>query len=173
MTRPARVPGSNTTSQRGPRPAVPPRTIHLIDIENLLNGLVTFERVTAAWQEYTLTVEVGEHDQIYVGFCPKTAAFGAFALPPRVSKLIGRPGKDSADLALTHVAAPGFIIHRFERAVIASADHHFTALAAALTRAGLEVIQVLGAANLVSPKLTRACTSTRRMPLRFEDPAGA
>lgn len=144
-----------------------PRALHLLDIENLVRGLVTFDRVAAAWSEYTDTVPVGDTDHVIVGFCPETAAIGAFALPPQVRKVIGRRGKDSADLALTDCLDLSFMIRRYTQVYIASADHHFAPLATTLVTHGLTVTQVLGASTR-SVALGRVCPNHLRLPLGFD-----
>lgn len=156
------------TGRLQPTRLQPTRALHLVDIENLVRGQVTFARVQAAWDEYQTATLLTPADHVIVGFCPETAAIGAFALPAHVRKAIGRRGKDSADHALTDPLDLDFVITHYTEVYIASADSHFTTLATQLTRSGIPVHNILGAARGISHTLINECASSRQLPCRFD-----
>lgn len=116
----------------------PNRTVHLIDIENLL-GEARPSRAGAsvARAAYERQTSPGPHDLLIVA-CNHGAAIEvgtAFT----GCRLLLRSGPDGADLALLDVVAAENVEDRFDAAVIGSGDGIFAPVAAQLSRAGVAV----------------------------------
>lgn len=122
------------------------RTLHLLDIENLLAGHLYPGDVTALWTQYVHHVPIGEHDHMVAAFGPTGAARAAFELPSQVATRVGAPGPSSADQVLLDlIRDPSWVADRYQNVTIASADHIFAAPAAHLAARGIHLTQVLGA----------------------------
>lgn len=120
------------------RRAFPARTLHLVDIENLIGtGLPAEWEVAAVHDEYTATVGVGPMDQVVIG-CSHTAFVAAGWGWPG-ARYVVRSGADGADAELLAVIDCENIAARFARVAIASGDGAFTWAAAALVAAGCRV----------------------------------
>jgi hypothetical protein len=122
--------------------SVATRTLHLVDIENLVGGpeatgdevIDTFERYldAAAW-------EAG--DLVYVAANPWLAQEFAWRLPVQCNVHTAH-GHDGADLALLAHCAPEFVGRRAGRLVIGSGDHAFIGRAVAARALGVGVLVV-------------------------------
>jgi hypothetical protein len=145
------------------------RTLHLIDIENLVRGQVSPVTVRQAWEAYTGTVGVGPGDQVRVACATNTAACVAFAVPRRLQLLIGGHGRDAADNALIDSVDAAFTARRFATVIIASADHGFAPLAASLGALGCTVHAVHR--TPCAAALVMATASQTRLIYRSTSPA--
>jgi hypothetical protein len=117
------------------------RTLHLVDIENLIGdpyadgdvAVDAFDRYLelAGW-------EVG--DLLYVAANPRLA-FEFGVRRPDVAMRSG-VGPDAADMLLLAQAAPEFVVRRADRLVIGSGDHIFIERALAVRSEGIGVLVV-------------------------------
>lgn len=129
------------------RTPFPPRTLHLIDVENLAGvGLPAEWQVAAVRQAYAARVGIGETDQVIIG-CNHKALPSAGLGWPRARYLV-RSGPDGADTELLAVISGENVAARFTHVVIGSGDGAFTRAAAALAAAGPKVTVVSRRAGL-------------------------
>lgn len=141
-----------------------PRTLHLIDLENLCpQGQVTTSSVLRVWNAYLSRVGVVVDDGVVVGVGAGNAVTAFCALPAGIRRVVGR-GPDGADLALLRAADPEWIRARFQRVVVASGDHIFAPLVGELRRLGMSVNLALGD-GFVAAELYRSCPTVYRLPL--------
>lgn len=146
--------------------AVPQRTLHLIDIENLTGGWPTRHAVPRLAQAYRHQVSVGEQDHVFAAFCPTYGSYGLY-LPSWMKFRIGNGGVNGADDALLDLADdPTWVARRFRRVSIGSGDGIFADLAESLEAAGVGVTMVT-ALGRASKRLKRVCSS--RLRLTFAD----
>jgi len=133
------------TRRRGAHRAPEVRTLHLVDLENLMGAVRTAVDVADVWSSYTATMRLDRSDHVVVGTGPALAATAWFVLPARgLRRVVGR-GLNGGDLALLEAAADTSLVARtYQRLVIASGDGIFTGLADRYRAAGLEVVQVVG-----------------------------
>lgn len=115
------------------------RTLHLVDIQNLVAGRPSSANLQAAWQGYHRQIGVAPHDQLRLACAASLAARVAFTIPAGRQLLIGHNGPNAADLALLESVDVDFTAQRFAHVVIASGDHAFAPLAAELAHAGCRV----------------------------------
>lgn len=139
-------------------------TLHLLDVENMLGGLVSPERVAELWLAYQAAAPVRCGDHVIAGFGPRTAAAGVFDLPASVRKLVGADGFDSADRVLIDAVEVRHAVHRYDRVLIGSGDARFAALAWALRSQGLPVLLVDTKASRISWLLQRVCQGHVAIP---------
>lgn len=132
------------------------RTLHLVDIENLVAGRATGPNLRVADHTYRRVIGVNDGDQVRIACATPAAATLAFAVPTGRQLLIGGHGPDAADLALIDSVDIAFTAARFQAVVIASSDHIFAPLAAALARAGLTVTIAHRAGNRCAAALALA-----------------
>lgn len=102
-----------------------PRTLNLIDLENLVGGHVHAHFVRTTWSEYRAVIGARHSDHSTVAVSRKNAAEAFFALPANVHRVIGADGPDGADLALIDSVDDGWITANFGQVVIGSGDHIF------------------------------------------------
>jgi hypothetical protein len=108
--------------------APPGRTLHLIDLENLIGGSTAEgEAVRAALASYRRRLGIREGDLIVIAASP-LMAFEAKAYWSGALVRTAR-GVDGADIALLTEGSPEELARRFDRVVIASGDGIFAALA--------------------------------------------
>lgn len=136
--------------------SIRPRTLHLVDLENLVAGVVTEQSVSAAWQEYRRVLGVRWNDHVVVSVSEKNALAAFLALPGTIQRVMGRNCPDGADLELIAAVDLGWAQTRFQQVVMASGDHIFTDLARDLSSRGIVVIQAIGASQ-TSWELYLAC----------------
>ena len=136
---------------RSPLTSSPPRTLHLLDIENLAGGIrrgvgASVDALFAdAIRAYEDTVSLTSADQVIVA-CHPNLAFCAHQALPR-ARLVVREGVNGADLALLDaVADVEWVAERFDRVIIGSGDAIFLPLMRRLQGLGIPV----GAIALVS-----------------------
>lgn len=140
-----------------------PRTLHLLDVENLLGGRVCTASVRTMWTDFVTAVDARWDDLSTVAVARRHAATTFFALPDAVRRVVGGDGPDGADLALIESVDVDWVHRNFGRVVIASGDHIFTGPARQFSTRGLEVVQVIGDGRC-SAELYRACTEHRYLP---------
>ncbi|WP_193753583.1 NYN domain-containing protein [Microbacterium testaceum] len=151
-----------SSGRRFPASSLSERTLHLLDVENLVGGVVDPVRVRRMWEAYPVSVADG--DLVIAAFGAERAAHGMFALPSRVRPLVGSRGRDAADRALLAEIDVAWVAARFDRVVIASGDHIFTGMALALREAGVSVMLVARSMH-ISASLYSACTDDRRIEM--------
>lgn len=122
-----------------------PRTLHLIDLENLCpRGQVTPTTVDRVWRLYSSHVGVYNDDGVVVAVDVHKAFTVADALPSAIRLLTGR-GRDGADRALLSVVDIAWAKRCFERVVVvASGDHAFAPSVRECQAAGVHVELVAG-----------------------------
>ncbi|MGY1681260.1 hypothetical protein [Geodermatophilus sp. SYSU D01176] len=141
------------------------RTLHLVDLENLLGPVRLASDVAAAWAAYAATLRLDRDDHVVVGTGPLLAAVAWFELPQRgLRRVVGR-GINGADLVLMQeVQDLDAVARAYQRLVIASGDGLFTDTARRCRAAGLQVVQVLGRGG-GHPNLARECDRQVRLGL--------
>ena len=128
---------------------VPPgRSLHLVDIENLMggpmNGRFALEAASRAFRELA---GVQPRDHVLVGVNPKLG-LAAMTCWPDGKVLLGT-GPDGADrILLGEVQDLAWIAARYDRIVIGSGDGIFAPTARGLRNLGLPVIVVSGEFSL-------------------------
>lgn len=137
--------------------------LHLIDMENLVQGYVRSDRCAAVWTEYKSAVGVGDFDQITVAVAWPHAAATFFSMPPAARRIGVPPTPDAADVALLESVDVGKVARQHGVVVIASGDHVFAPLAHDLRRVGVRVIQVVASGVGVSASLYRNCDDLVRL----------
>lgn len=140
------------TAPKGRRPHQPcgrhrrhvPRTLHVIDLENMCpQGQVTPTTVQRVWRLYLSRVGVYNDDGVMVGVDGRGAFTVADVLPSGIRLLTGR-GRDGADRALLSHIDIGWAKRCFERVVVASGDHVFAPVVRDCQAAGVPVELVAG-----------------------------
>jgi hypothetical protein len=144
-----------------------PRTLHLIDIENLI-GSTGFKAGTVASvaHNYGCVAEIGSVDLVIVASGHFTA-LPAWCGWPNVRRLV-RSGPDGADLALIKVIETEDIPRRFDRVVIASGDGIFAEPAAWLQAHGCTVT-VVTRSEALSRQLHFAARDVRYLDVRVAE----
>jgi hypothetical protein len=122
-----------------------PRTLSLMDLENLLGGDVETTAVRDMWAEFVTAIDLRHDDHTCVAVSRHHAAAAFFGLPGNVQRIIGANGPDGADLALIDAVDYRWIAANFGQVVVASGDHIFAPVAERLRSVGLPVVQVIGA----------------------------
>jgi hypothetical protein len=125
----------------------PPRTLHLVDIENLLGEpRPAIESVRRARSAYNSHVLIGDDDLVVVACNHGSALQVGLAYPG--ARMVLRSGSDGADLALLEVLAEHDVPTRFEAVVIGSGDGIFAGAVARLAGMGIPVLVVSRAQSL-------------------------
>lgn len=152
-----RRPLRSATPRRGAHRAPEIRTLHVVDLENLMGDVRTGEDVDHVWATYTAALGIDRLHHVVVGSGPSLAEVAWFRLPQQgLRRVLGR-GVNGGDLALLAELADAELTTRsYQRLVIASGDGIFTSVARRFRRAGLHVLQVVGRGG-VHPNLARAC----------------
>ncbi|MEE9416488.1 MAG: hypothetical protein V3V01_14485 [Acidimicrobiales bacterium] len=120
------------------------RTLHIIDIENLvghdhaLGDRFAFEHALAS---YAAASQMKAGDQVMVGCHPGLAFIAQNTLGSRGQIFTGQ-GTDGADEALLAAADVAFIARRYHLVSIGSGDHIFVELAGELLARGVQVMVV-------------------------------
>jgi hypothetical protein len=139
------------------RAAVQGRTLHLVDLENLVGGRVSAERCSEAWSAYLAIVGIDRDDQVVVAVADEWALEALLQTPRPAQQLAPRREKDAADRALLDAWPIPDAARLFTRALIASGDNVFAEYAAALGAAGLTVEVVTGYGKC-GAELYRTCS---------------
>jgi hypothetical protein len=123
-----------------PFPPVAPRTLHLIDLENLAGAATVSESAALlAGESYRDSAEYVPGDLVVVASSHRNGFAARLAFPG--STVRWRSGRHGADLALLD-AVREFDLSRFDRIVIGSGDGIFATLARAARSGGIEVVVV-------------------------------
>lgn len=134
------VPGG-MANKRCRRHGTPGRTLHLIDIENLVRGSgASHAQVAEALAAYRATVVVGSGDHVVIASGRRLLMAAGLAWPG--ARLLLGAGVDGADLALLDASLPALAAAAYDREAIGSGDGIFAARAGELRRAGLVVTVV-------------------------------
>ena len=136
---------------------LPSRTLHLMDIENLLGtGRPAESEVLEALERYSELVDVSGPNQVIVA-CNHGAARAVGCCLGEGPRLLIRSGHDGADLALLDVLCSENVERRFDHLVLASGDGIFTVRVAEITSLGIPVTVVARRESL-SARLRLAAT---------------
>lgn len=136
---PADMPALAIPSARVAAPEPAGRTLHLINIENLVAGQVAEANLATAWRAYQRRFPINDGDQVRIACSSATAALVGFTIPTGRQLLIGANTRNGADHALIDSVDVAFTADRFEQVILASGGHIFAPLAAALAGAGCPV----------------------------------
>lgn len=129
------------------------RTLHLVDLENLIGDpWAKGPGVGETLKRYLELASWREGDLVYVASCPPIIAEVAFTPPVSCSFFAAR-GEDGADMRLLAQAPPEWVVRRFGRLVIGSGDGIFAARAAAVRDLGVG-IEIVSRRDALSPRLT-------------------
>lgn len=139
------------------------RTLHLIDLENLVgSGHLSCEQVRDAHALYRNLVGVSPGDLVVLATSHHNAKAGWFGWAGNPRRLV-RSGRDGADLALLEVIEREAPADRFERVVICSGDGIFADAAAGLAGAGVTVT-VASRDGHLARRLSLAASEVRLLP---------
>lgn len=141
-----------------------PRTLHLIDLENLLCGRVDPRSVVQVWDEYRRVTGLRWDDHVVVSVAKRHAPATFFALPASVQRVIGADEADGADTALLDAVQIDWAATRFRQVMLASGDHIFGDVARTLRGEGLHLVQVIGG-GLCGSEIYRQCHDQLYLPL--------
>lgn len=120
---------------------VPTRTLHLIDIENLMGGTdFTVDEAARLEDVYAPIAEVASGDFTVMASSHMAAPAAWFGWPN--ARRLLQSGPDGADLALIDVMMAEDVHRRFDRVVIASGDGIFSDPCAWLQEVGCSVTVV-------------------------------
>jgi hypothetical protein len=136
------------------------RTIHLVDIENLLGGpSPTITSVQRLKSQYTSIAPVLRDDLVTVASSHHAALAWWYEWGP--ARRLLRSGPDGADLALLDVLANERVAERFEHIVIGSGNGIFAEPVARLHALGRLVTVVVRRGDHLSRRLRLASTDVR------------
>jgi hypothetical protein len=135
------------------------RSLHLVDVENLVGG-TTFREVDVAVTAaaYKPVATMGPSDLVVVASSHFTAPQTWFGWGS--ARRLVRSGPDGADLALIEVIETESVATRFSRVVVASGDKIFAEAAAWLQAQGVNVT-VVTRADALSNRLRLAVRDIR------------
>ena len=126
------------------------RTMHLVDLENLVGDpYADGETAMAVLDRYLELAHWQPGDLVHVAVNPHLALEIGWRLPAGCT-LRTASGPDAADHRLLDIATPEFVARRFGRLVIGSGDHVFIAHACATRTAGVGVIVVARPGSLAN-----------------------
>ena len=115
------------------------RTLHLVDLENLVGGpYASAVMALATLDTYLNLAQWQLCDHVIVAAHPQLVLRIAFDIPISVS-LHSAHGRDGADLMLLSLAPPELIVKRYTRLVIGSGDGIFSERARIVRRKGVTV----------------------------------
>lgn len=118
------------------------RTLHLVDIENLVGDpKAPAAEVLAALDRYLTLAAWREGDQVILAANPGLLSNVAFDLPIACNPHAVR-GTDGADLMLLSHAEPSWVASRFRRLVIGSGDGISATRAATARDLGVQIVVV-------------------------------
>lgn len=141
------------------------RTLHIVDIENLVgNPRATCPEMALTRAQHRRVSRWASGDHTIVA-CNEKAVFNAKLVYPEATVRIGY-GRDGADRALLReVADYDDISGRFERVTVGSGDGVFADLVIELRRRGVTV-EVIGVRGATSNRLAAAASQVYWMPTR-------
>ncbi|PNH79222.1 NYN domain-containing protein [Arthrobacter sp. AFG20] len=136
------------------------RSVHLLDIENLLSaGEIEANAINAVFADYKKQVTVTKEDLVIIGVSSVEGLMAVAMSNLRNCRLLYRPGKDGADLALQEVLDHEQLESRFEVVHVATGDGGFSASVAALAGRGAYVV-VISLPESLSMRLRLAAHQT-------------
>jgi hypothetical protein len=119
------------------------RSVHLLDIENLLStGEIEVHAINAVFTDYKEQVTMTTNDLVIVGVSSSEGLLAAGMSDLRNCRLLCRPGKDGADLALQDVLDSERLEARFAVVHVATGDGGFSNSVAALAGRGARLVVV-------------------------------
>jgi hypothetical protein len=132
----------------------PARTLHVVDIENLVGAATpTLRQVSEVQGRYLVCLGFGAEDQVVMAASHRALLNAALGWPHARYRV--RSGPDGADLELLDVLLHENIAGRFTHVVIGSGDRTFGRAAAYLTARGVW-ITVVSRRDSLSAHLARA-----------------
>jgi hypothetical protein len=141
---------------------IPRRTFHVLDIENCCaDPFPSAPQMIAMFKEYERITELGPCDHGIAAVHRDALPQLLFDLPRWLRWILAPNGKDAADNALLAGLDERLIVQRYDRMVIASADHAFTGLAERMAAAGMHVVVAYSAQSRISSRLYRSARDTR------------
>lgn len=140
------------------------RTLHLVDVENLMGGpLAGPQALNAALAGYERTAVVGPGDHVVAAINP-ALVLDVFERWPHARLLLGW-GVDGADSALlASVADVEWIASRYDRLVVGSGDGIFGPAVAAYRQSGL-CVEVVSRARSLSMALAVLASRVAILPV--------
>ncbi len=118
------------------------RTLHVVDIENLLKGTRgSNQLVRAVLDRYVHLSTWADGDLMTIAANPRLG-LQVRSVAPVACSVRTRRGKDGADQALLDTMPVEFVVERASRLVIGSGDGIFVEYAATAIEAGLEVLVI-------------------------------
>ena len=144
------------------------RTLHLIDIENLVGSPDPSARQVRQVRDHYEPMYVRYGDQVVVA-CSHHA-FGSVAWEWPRARHVPRSGKDGADLALLGVITGERVAERFQHVMVASGDAIF---ADAVARLGMQGVNVTVIARHESFSRTLQLASRQHLLLPCLDASNA
>ena len=131
----------------------PERTLHVVDIENLVGtGVPTLALVADVQGRYLARLDLGVCDQVVMAASHRGLLDAACGWPHARYRV--RSGKDGADLELLDVLEHENVAARFSHVVIGSGDGIFGRTAAGLAACGVR-ITVVSRRGSLNPGLAR------------------
>lgn len=140
-----------------------PRTLHLIDLENLLGGRIDPHAVATLWNHYRELTAMRWDDHVIVAVSRRHALDTFTALPATVQRVVGPNSPDGADHALLDAIDIDWAARRFGQVIVATGDHIFTDTARRLAATGLQLVQVLGL-GYTATDLYHQCPTQLHLP---------
>ena len=151
---------ARTAARPAARPAASPRTVHLIDVENLVgSAFLDEEAVSETARRYAAAAGLVPGDQVVVATSRFNARNTWFSWGMGARRLT-RSGENGADLALLGVIETERLAERFGRVVIGSGDGIFAEAAARLLADGTAVT-VISRPESISRRLRMAVGDVR------------
>ena len=153
-------------TQRDRRLGPGPRSVHLVDIENLA-GHTAFDAAEVARiaAEFHRTAVVASYDHVIVASSHFTAPPTWLGIPN--ARRLVRSGANGADLALLQVIDTEDLPRRFDRVVVGSGDGIFSEPVARLQAAGCAVT-VVSRRGALSRQLRFAVRDVRYLDVHME-----
>lgn len=140
------------------------RTLHLVDIENLIgDGGATTQMIRTVWETYRAVAGIHEGDTVFIGCASYTGRNALLAIQDNV-RFIWRNGEDGGENALMDMVDPGWAARRFEWVVIASGDGGFVPWVRQARARGIKTWLISGNAQ-VSVALRGICQLHSRLKL--------
>lgn len=151
------------TGRPAPRWAPTGRTLHLIDVENLVGEFhADSERIAAAAIAYGQVVCVGPSDHVIIAAHPSLLFAASRAWPG--AQVLAAHGPDGADLALlSSVSDATGIAERFAKVILGSGDGIFGDFVRTCRSHRVDVC-VVSRQESLSDRLRRAASSVRPLP---------
>ena len=143
------------------------RSLHLVDIENLLSDPFCEDTryIEATISDYKHVSEWRAGDQVLVAANRWLSKKLAFSLQNWTCRLFTAQGPDGADLRLLEEGAQEKLLARFDQLIIGSGDGIFAEVAAAGKKLGLKSMTISRASDL-SRKLAAASDEIRMMTVQ-------